>query len=290
MKKILVMGGKRLVGKRLVQSLLEEGHDVTVANRSGISDAGKNVRNIVFDRNNEESIKDKISRQNWDIVYDMICYSPQNAKDMIDNISAEKYILISSSVVYEWGEDHREEDFNASEFRYYDGTIDELGKQFGYKQGYKLGKMGAEAVVTKSANSTSTVCVRFPLIIGGVDDHTKRMETYVNAIKRKQGIYIDNLYSRVSMVEAGNAAEYLRQIKDKKFEGAINICDSDTVTILDLIKIMQNMLENEIIYRADGIIAGYNNYYSNTYNLNKMQEIGIIPQKLDLKAVLEQII
>lgn len=166
MKKILVMGGKRLVGKRLVQNLLKEGHDVTVANRSGISDVRKNARSLVFDRNSRESIKDRISKQNWDVVYDMICYSPKNAKDIIENISTEKYILISSSVVYEWGEDHREEDFNAEKFQYYDGTIDELGKRFGYKQGYKLGKMGAEAVV-ETSNSISTICVRFPIIIGG---------------------------------------------------------------------------------------------------------------------------
>lgn len=289
MKKILVMGGKRLVGKKLVQKLIEEGHDITVANRSGKSEVDKDVRNIVFDRNNEESIKEKISKQNWDVIYDMICYSPRNARDIIENISTEKYILISSSVVYEWGEGHKEEDFNALEFQYFDETIEELGKRFGYKQGYKLGKMGAEAVIAGNSNSISAICVRLPLIIG-VDDHTKRMETYIDAIRGKRGIYIDNLYSRVSMVEAGNAADYLIQIKDKKCEGAVNICDSDDVSILDLIKIMQNMLRNEIIYSADGIIAGYNGYFNNTYSLNKMKGIGIVPHKLDIKAVLEQII
>lgn len=257
MKKILVMGGKRLVGKRLVQNLLKEGHDVTVANRSGISDVRKNARSLVFDRNSRESIKDRISKQNWDVVYDMICYSPKNAKDIIENISTEKYILISSSVVYEWGEDHREEDFNAEKFQYYDGTIDELGKRFGYKQGYKLGKMGAEAVV-ETSNSISTICVRFPIIIGGGDDHTKRMETYIDAIKKKAGLYIDNLFSRFSMIEAGNAADYLIQVKDKEYEGAINLSDSGIMTMHELIQIMQNMLGNEIVYRADGMPAGYN--------------------------------
>ncbi len=288
MKKILILGGKRLVGKNLIKKLLEEGNDVTVANRSGMSDFGNDVCNIVFDRNDKESIKEKICEQNWDVVYDMICYSAQNAQDIMENLVTEKYIMISSSVVYEWGENHREEEFVASTYEWFDGTIDELGRKFGYRQAYKLGKMGSEAVIENS-NSLSAIRVRFPLIIG-TGDHTGRMETYIDAIKNDQNMYVDNLYSRFTMVEAENAAEYLRQIKDKEYNGAINMGDSGDIVVYDLINMIANILGKRIQWDADGTEGGYNGYFSNTYNLNKMKEIGIIPRKLNIETVLNKLI
>ena len=86
MKKILVIGGNRFVGKKLVWNLLNEGYEVVIANRSGNSDFEKNVLNIIFDRNDKKSIKDKISKTDFDVIFDMICYSPQNAYDIINNI------------------------------------------------------------------------------------------------------------------------------------------------------------------------------------------------------------
>ena len=49
MKKILVIGGNRFVGKKLVWNLLNEGYEVVIANRSGNSDFEKNVlKSIIF--------------------------------------------------------------------------------------------------------------------------------------------------------------------------------------------------------------------------------------------------
>ena len=50
--KILVIGGNRFVGKKLVTKLLNQSHKVTVLNRSGSGPNGS--KKIKFDRNIEE--------------------------------------------------------------------------------------------------------------------------------------------------------------------------------------------------------------------------------------------
>ena len=254
MKRILVMGGRRFVGKALVNKLLQEGNDVTVANRSGSSAFGLEVHNLVFDRNSYESISEKISKEDYDVVYDMICYSSKNAKDIIDNISTEKYIMVSSCTVYDWGLNHKEEEFDAKNYTVIDGTIEELGRKFGYKQGYKIGKMGAEAIIERN-NTISSIRVRFPLIIGQ-DDHTKRMETYLEAIKNEREIYIDNLYSVVSMVQSENAADYLLKIKDQSFRGAINMSDYGKISISELINKIMYFTGKKVILKENKFSGG----------------------------------
>lgn len=286
---ILVLGGRRFVGKKLVQNLIEEGNNVTVANRSGRPEFGSDACYIVFDRNSRGSIRENIGRRNYDVIYDMICYSPQNAIDMIENISAGKYIMVSSSVVYDWGMDHKETDFDAKKYCPMDGTIEELRNKFGFKQAYKLGKMSSEAIITQNERGIHSTCVRFPLIIG-VGDHTGRMETYIDAVRSGKGIWVDNIYSEVSMVEAGNAAEYLSQIKDKDVQGAINLCDKGSVTIMKLVKMISDILGMNIIWKADGVGGGYNGYYSNTFAIDKMFEAGIAPRNLDIEAVIRNLL
>ena len=288
MKRVLVMGGRRFLGKAIVNKLLQEGNDITVANRSGTSAFGLDVHNLVFDRNSYESISEKISKKDYDVVYDMICYSPKNAKDIIENISTDKYIMVSSCIVYDWGLNHKEEEFDAKNYTVKDGTIEELGQKFGYKQGYKIGKMGAEAIIERNETIPS-ICVRFPLIIGQ-HDHTKRMETYFEAIKNEREIYIDNLYSDVSMVQSENAADYLLKIKDQCFKGAINMGDYGKISILEWINKMMNLLGKKVILNENKFSGGgYNGFYSNTLNLDKMMETGIVPYSLNVEAVLSKL-
>ncbi len=279
MKKILVIGGNRFVGKKLVWNLLNEGYEVVIANRSGNSDFEKNVLNIIFDRNDKKSIKDKISKTDFDVIFDMICYSPQNAYDIINNISTEKYIMISSSVVYDWGLEHREEEFNPSNFEIFPGTIETLGKKFGYQYGYKIGKMGAEAVIAKNSKIPS-LCVRFPIVIGS-DDHTKRLDTYVEALINQESIYVNNLLSEISVVNANSAAKYLMLLMKSTELGTINIADSGTIRIKSLIEKIASLLSLQMIFSENGINGGYNNYFSNTFDLNKMINAKIIPDNID---------
>ena len=58
--KILVIGGNRFVGKKLVERLITESHKVTVLNRSGTGPEG--ATKVKFDRNNKSDFNISLKR------------------------------------------------------------------------------------------------------------------------------------------------------------------------------------------------------------------------------------
>jgi nucleoside-diphosphate-sugar epimerase len=53
--RILVFGGTRYFGKRLVQKLISAGRDVTIATRGLTADSfGTNVKRLIVDRENQQ--------------------------------------------------------------------------------------------------------------------------------------------------------------------------------------------------------------------------------------------
>ena len=84
--KILVLGGTRFFGIHLVDKLIHDGHDVTVATRGITKNHFDNfVTRLIFDRNSRESIKHNLSSIHYDVVIDNICYSPNNTKNLLRN-------------------------------------------------------------------------------------------------------------------------------------------------------------------------------------------------------------
>ena len=71
--KILVIGGNRFFGKRLVRKLVDHKHDVTILNRGNISDDFlETVKRINVDRSNQTAFLAAIQDNDWDIVYDQV--------------------------------------------------------------------------------------------------------------------------------------------------------------------------------------------------------------------------
>ncbi|WP_249685888.1 NAD-dependent epimerase/dehydratase family protein, partial [Bacillus velezensis] len=67
----LVLGGIRLFGKHLVEALLKDGHDVTIAT-SGITEDsfGGTVKRLIVDREDEKQLASCLEGKSYDIVYD----------------------------------------------------------------------------------------------------------------------------------------------------------------------------------------------------------------------------
>lgn len=254
--KILIFGGNRFIGKELVKKEIEYGHDITVANRTGLPDELSNFcKSIICDRCDKESMEFKIGKQYFDIVYDMICYSGKNAIEIMDSISTNKYIMISSGVVYGWGRNFKESDFIAEKYPAELADINELGRKYGYKQGYRIGKMSAESLIS-NCDRFETLRIRFPLVIGK-NDHTKRIESYIDAISNQKPLFVDNLYSQVSVVEKKNAAEYLVNIQnDPKISNVINVGDWGSITIKELVNLIEQIYGKELIYSENGTRGG----------------------------------
>ena len=104
MKKVLVLGGTRFFGRKLVELLVGEGHEVTIITRGQLANPfGGAVRHIIVDRSDRQAFAKAVEGQYYDIVYDNICYSPNDAKAFCDifNDRIGKLVFTSTLATYE---------------------------------------------------------------------------------------------------------------------------------------------------------------------------------------------
>jgi 2'-hydroxyisoflavone reductase len=97
--RILVLGGNRFVGPRLVEQLCASGAEVTVFHRSPPSQRG--VRTIIGDRDLEDDLASAFATCPA-VVMDLSLYTGNQAQRIIPHIRSAhcRYVAVSSAVVY----------------------------------------------------------------------------------------------------------------------------------------------------------------------------------------------
>ena len=95
--KLLIIGGTRFVGRHLVATALDRGHEVTLFNRGTQSSPFADVETIRGDRNRD---LDKLQGRSWDAVIDTCGYLPRAIKALAETLSVERYVFISSQSAY----------------------------------------------------------------------------------------------------------------------------------------------------------------------------------------------
>lgn len=115
--RILVIGGTQFIGKRLVERLLLAGHEITLLHRRAAHPFSRDVRSVIADRNDANSVRNALAPYRYDAVYD-IAYDMERgttgqqveatAKAVPGDLS--RYIFMSSVAAYGNGLDHREDD------------------------------------------------------------------------------------------------------------------------------------------------------------------------------------
>ncbi|UNK20409.1 NAD-dependent epimerase/dehydratase family protein [Paenibacillus sp. N3/727] len=233
MKKVLVLGGTRFFGKRLVANLMDSGAEVTILTRGNSKDDfGGNVNRLVADRKDPESLKQAVGSCEYDVVYDNICYTPEEAGDAAQLFAGRvgQYILTSTLSVYDFA-DHplKEEDFDPYLYQ----VITNNNGEYNYKEG----KRQAEAVLF-SRHDLNVTAVRFPIVLG-TDDYTKRLLFHVEHALKGEAIGLPAPDALISFIHAEEAAEFLKWAGEVKFDGPVNACSNGSVSvreIMDMIK------------------------------------------------------
>ncbi|MBN3526750.1 NAD-dependent epimerase/dehydratase family protein [Paenibacillus apiarius] len=229
MNKVLILGGTRFFGKKLVEALLRKGADVTIATRGKTADPfGNAVKRIEVDRTDSAAFKSAIGTAQWDVVYDNICFTPQEADEACAIFAGkvQRYILTSSLSVYEFGPERRSE----SDFNPYTHPIQlEVQPELSYKEG----KRCAEAVLLQKA-SFPVCAVRFPIVLGA-DDYTKRLHFHVEHVRQDEPIGIPSLDAKLSFISSDEAAEFLAWLKDNAMEGPVNACSTGELSLRDIV-------------------------------------------------------
>lgn len=265
--KVLVLGGTRFAGVHLVNSLLEKGHDVTVANRGKTQDNfGSVVKRKIVERRNADSLKSAFGGESYDAVVDNIAFSSNDIRILLDAVKTEKYVMTSTVSVYgSFHMDMREDEV--------DTTTTPL-KWCEYEDfGYDEVKRQAEAAQFQAYSQIPSVAVRFPWIFG-TDDYTKRLFFYVEHIIKGQAMNIDNLDVRLSFIHSREAGDFLSWCTESGILGAVNACSNGTISLAEIIEYTEKRAGKKAIICSNGQPGTLNHVPSFSIDTTKAQKLG----------------
>jgi nucleoside-diphosphate-sugar epimerase len=248
-KKILVLGGTRFFGKRLVGHwAAQESVEVTVASRRNITSSfGSEVSHIILDRENEASLRHVAELEQWDVVYDQICYSAEAALAATNVFEGrvKRYILASSLSVYDAGT-QGDEGFHEEDYDPYTYPIRYAGDE---EVSYQEGKRQAEAVLIQKA-TFPVATVRFPIVLG-MDDYTRRLHFHIEHVQQGLPIGLPNPEANIGFIHSSEAARFLAWLGNAEINGPVNAASSGTISINELIGKIEDVVGKRGIIRPE---------------------------------------
>ena len=228
--RVLILGGTRYFGKRLADLCLNSGFHVTVAS------TGKTkvnyvhpVEHVVVDRKNLSSMRTAFGNQRWDIVYDQICFSAEEATIAMEAFSGKigQLVFTSTQSVYDSGVDLLESAFDPAK---YSGETRNTNR-------YQEGKRLAEKVFAEQ-DVFPVTSVRFPIVLGR-DDYTRRLHWHIARIKFGYPIFFPNPAAKLTVASSEDAAAFLLWLASKSLYGPVNACSPDALSMQTLIKTIE---------------------------------------------------
>ncbi|RUL54271.1 NAD-dependent epimerase/dehydratase family protein [Lysinibacillus antri] len=254
MKNILVLGGTRFFGRKLVELLIEDGHNVVILTRGQSENPfGNKVEHIIADRLNKEEFAKKVEGRTFDIVYDNICYSPNEAHAFCEIFNGKigKLVFTSSLSTYiADGKEKSETDFDPYHYEI------RMGDQEDFT--YAEGKRQAEAVFFKYA-TFPVVAVRFPIVMGE-NDYTRRLHFHIERIANEEPIGFVNLDAEMSFIHATETAQFLVWAGMSDINGPYNATANGKISLSDLIKLIESAIGKsaKIVFEGnDDIFSPY---------------------------------
>ncbi len=230
--KVLILGGNRFFGRRLVHILVEKGHEVTILNRGNLNEGlPSEIKYLKADRKDFQQMQSAIADRQWDLVYDQICYSAEEARAACELFRqrTQRYVFTSSESVYEDGASLEESAFQA--FGYH---FDKIVQPH---ENYQAAKRQAEAVFAREA-SFPVASVRMSLVVGE-DDYTQRLQWHIDRVARGQPIHFPNVDAHLDFISSAAAAEALLQIGVSGNKGPINCSAPVALKIRELLSMIE---------------------------------------------------
>lgn len=256
--KILVLGGTRFLGVHLVNELVQNGNEVTIATRGLTKDNFEDkVKRVIIDRINPDNLKETLSSQHYDVVFDNLAYCSNNIKHLLDCINSDKYVMTSSTAVYKKHINTKECEFNPNEKNLLWGNREDFE--------YDEGKRQAESALFQNYSHFNPAAVRFPFVIGE-DDYTKRFAFYIEHIVKQIPMFIDNIDAQMSFVRSDEAGKFLAFIIENNYSGFINGASEQTISIRDIAEYVEKKTGKSIVLSSSGEAAPYN--LENEYSIN----------------------
>jgi nucleoside-diphosphate-sugar epimerase len=263
---ILVLGGTRFFGIHMVRELLYKGHQVTIATRGRVKDGfGDRVKRITVERTDPVTLKNAFKNKYYDVVCDNLAYCSNDVKYILDNVKCKRYIMVSSTAIYDKHIDTKETEFDPIKYSLKwcsrgDFPYDEIKRQ-------------AECALFQKYSSQDAVAVRYPFVIGE-DDYTKRLYFYVEHIVKGIPMFVDNKENQLGFIRSNEAGKFLAYMAEQEFCGTINGSSCGTISINQIVNYIENKTGIKAIYSPDGEVAPYNGESNYSINTDLAKNIG----------------
>lgn len=266
----LVIGGTRFFGIPMVNRLLEQENRVTIASRGLAKDPfGDRVSRIRVDIFDYENVAAVLGGTEWDVVIDKITYCSNELKAVMDAVSCEKLIHMSTCSVYEsYHPDIREEEF--------DPGSGEILWNDRMEAPYDENKRRAERVLFQyrsRGEQEKKISVRYPFVVG-THDYTDRLRFYVRHLLEGKAMFIDDMDAEIGYIEEGSAGEFLAFLTGTDFEGPVNGAAAGSITLTEMFRYLEKKTGLRPILKEDGDPAPYNGMCSHSYSLRRAEELG----------------
>lgn len=261
-KKVLVIGGKNLSGKQLVLELIRLGNDVTIASRGIHQDEyGSLVKRIKLDVSNREKCERALKGKHFDVVFHNVAMCSNYVKNVLDFVSCDRYIQLSSIEVYnKWHLDMKEKDYNPKKDKLVWNNVD---------AGYVAGKRQAECAVVKRYKNMDYIIVRIPYVT-----RTDRLLYYCKNIVNDTTMKIDDINRGFTFVQDSEVGKFLAWIATQNFKGIINLSSEGHVTIKDIINHIENKTNKKaIISKTEGEESPFHVFNEKDFSINMKESI-----------------
>ncbi|MFC9925323.1 NAD-dependent epimerase/dehydratase family protein [Streptomyces sp. NPDC127190] len=233
-REVLVIGGSRYFGKRLIARLLAAGDRVTVLNR-GSSAPPAGALHLVCDRSDEAALASALAGRTFDVVIDQVCYTPRQAEIAARVLAGRtgRYVMTSTVEVYE----HEDSPALVAESAVDLGGVavdpalpwDDPEFLEGH---YGEGKRQAEAVFTRSG--LPFVSVRVAHVLGGDDDFTGRLQHYADRIAAGAPLAVPPVTRPATYIHVEEIADFLHWTAGQDFTGPVNAASHGLLTLEEL--------------------------------------------------------
>lgn len=259
------------MGKRLVARLIESGHHVTIATRGHVADPfGDAVRRVQVDRFNEEAMRQQLGIGEWDLLFDQLCYSPDDAAIICTLFAGRigRCVMMSSQAVYDWGIERKELDFDPYNYPLRTGSRHD----FNYSEGKQL----AEAVLAQQA-PFPVAMVRIPVVLGE-DDYTRRLHMLVESARNGTPIIVRNPNAAISLITSQEAASLLAHLADSFHQGPLNGASQGTITVEEMLRIIGQITNQTLVLQSGQPSDGFSltaPSQSLTINTDRAKQQGI---------------
>lgn len=101
--KVLVLGGTRFIGLRLVRLLSTLGHDITILNRGKTqAQLPAGIKRLYADRRDPEAVRGALSGQEFEVIFDITGYEVRNLETVVELFAGKigHYVFLSTGEVY----------------------------------------------------------------------------------------------------------------------------------------------------------------------------------------------